>query len=54
MVSAGLVELKTWPKDIPGIEDFEGNIMHTARWNDQIDLEDKNVIMVGSAAAPRR
>jgi cation diffusion facilitator CzcD-associated flavoprotein CzcO len=47
----GLVEPKTWPKDIPGIEDFEGNIMHTARWNDQIDLEDKNVIMVGSGCS---
>lgn len=47
----GLVEPKTWPKDIPGIEDFEGEIMHTARWNDQIDLKDKNVIMVGSGCS---
>ncbi|CAI7648786.1 unnamed protein product [Penicillium viridicatum] len=47
----GLVEPKTWPKDIPGIDDFEGEIMHTARWNDQIDLKDKNVIMVGSGCS---
>ncbi|KAJ5963396.1 uncharacterized protein N7479_003272 [Penicillium vulpinum] len=47
----GLVEPKAWPKDIPGIEEFEGEIMHTARWNDQIDLTNKNVIMVGSGCS---
>lgn len=47
----GLVEPKTWPKDIPGIEDFEGEVMHTARWSDQIDLKDKDVIMVGSGCS---
>ncbi|KAJ6179204.1 hypothetical protein N7519_009665 [Penicillium mononematosum] len=47
----GLVEPKTWPKDIPGIEEFEGEIMHTARWNDRIDLEDKNVIVIGSGCS---
>ncbi|KAJ5810952.1 Transcription factor [Penicillium robsamsonii] len=47
----GLVEPKTWPKNIPGIEDFEGEVMHTARWNDKVELEDKNVIMVGSGCS---
>ncbi|CDM28030.1 hypothetical protein DTO013E5_4037 [Penicillium roqueforti] len=47
----GLVEPNTWPKDIPGIEHFEGDIMHTARWNNQIDLKDKNVIMIGSGCS---
>ncbi|KAJ5144062.1 uncharacterized protein N7515_002849 [Penicillium bovifimosum] len=47
----GLVEPKTWPKDIPGIEDFEGETMHTARWNDKIDLRDKDVIIVGSGCS---
>lgn len=47
----GLVEPKTWPKDIPGIEEFEGEIMHTARWDDRIDLQDKDVIMIGSGCS---
>ncbi|KAG0156741.1 hypothetical protein PDIDSM_3922 [Penicillium digitatum] len=47
----GLVEPKAWPNDIPGIKNFEGETMHSARWNDQIDLEDKNVIVVGSGCS---
>lgn len=47
----GLVEPKQWPNDIPGIEEFEGKIMHTARWNDKIDLRDKDVIMLGSGCS---
>lgn len=47
----GLVEPKTWPKDIPGIEEFQGEIMHTARWNNDIDLQDKDVIVVGSGCS---
>ncbi|CAG8065033.1 unnamed protein product [Penicillium olsonii] len=47
----GLVEPKTPPKDIPGFDDFKGEIMHTARWNDEIDLRGKDVIMVGSGCS---
>jgi cation diffusion facilitator CzcD-associated flavoprotein CzcO len=47
----GLVEPNKTPKDIPGFENFEGEIMHTARWNDQIDLRNKDVIIVGSGCS---
>lgn len=47
----GLVEPKTWPKDIPGIDDFEGEIMHTARWDDEIDLQNKDVVVLGSGCS---
>lgn len=47
----GLVEPKTWPKDIPGIEGFEGDIMHTARWDDEIDLQNKDVVVLGSGCS---
>ncbi|KAF7715855.1 Uncharacterized protein PECH_008512 [Penicillium ucsense] len=47
----GLVEPKTWPKDIPGMEDFEGEIIHTARWKSDLDLKDKDVIMLGSGCS---
>lgn len=47
----GLVEPKAAPQDIPGFKDFKGEIMHTARWNNQIDLRNKDVIMVGSGCS---
>lgn len=47
----GLVEPKTWPKDIPGIENFEGDIIHTARWNHQVDLRGKDVVVIGSGCS---
>ncbi|KAI9924015.1 hypothetical protein ASPWEDRAFT_100654 [Aspergillus wentii DTO 134E9] len=47
----GLVEPKTWPRDIPGIESFEGDIMHTARWNPNIDLRGKDVVVIGSGCS---
>lgn len=46
----GLVEPKAYPK-IPGLDKFKGNIMHTARWDPNVKLQDKNAIVVGSAAA---
>lgn len=47
----GLVEPKTWPKDIPGIESFEGEIMHTARWDSNVDLQGKDVVVIGSGCS---
>ncbi|CAL5874017.1 uncharacterized protein PFLUO_LOCUS8303 [Penicillium psychrofluorescens] len=47
----GLVEPKQWPQDIPGLETFEGETMHTARWDESIDLKNKDVIMVGSGCS---
>jgi cation diffusion facilitator CzcD-associated flavoprotein CzcO len=47
----GLVEPKTWPEDIPGIDKFEGEVFHSARWNYDIDLQDKDVIVVGTGCS---
>ena len=47
----GLVEPKPYPKEIPGFADFQGEILHTARWNNKIDLRNKNVIIVGSGCS---
>lgn len=47
----GLVEPKTWPDNIPGIDEFEGDIIHTARWDDSIDMQNKNVVVVGSGCS---
>lgn len=36
---------------IPGLEEFEGQVMHSARWNHQIDLENQRIVVVGSGAS---
>jgi cation diffusion facilitator CzcD-associated flavoprotein CzcO len=36
---------------IPGIERFEGQIVHTARWDDSLDLEGKDVLVIGSGCS---
>ena len=46
----GLVEPKP-TLDVPGIDSFEGEILHTARWDKNIDLKDKNVVVVGSGCS---
>lgn len=46
----GLVEPKHYP-NVPGLETFQGEIMHTARWNPDVKLQDKNVIVVGSGCS---
>lgn len=53
LVSAvgGLVEPKKWPDDIPGKENFGGSIFHSARWRYDIDLKDKDVIVVGTGCS---
>lgn len=47
----GLVDPKKWPENIPGTESFEGEIFHSARWRHDIDLKDKNVIVVGTGCS---
>ncbi len=37
--------------DLPGIDDFEGDSFHGTRWNHDVDLAGKRVVIVGSAAS---
>jgi 4-hydroxyacetophenone monooxygenase len=37
--------------DVPGIEEFEGPIFHSARWPDGLDLAGKRVAVVGTGAS---
>jgi cation diffusion facilitator CzcD-associated flavoprotein CzcO len=37
--------------DVPGIEDFQGGSFHATRWNHDVELEGKRVVIVGSAAS---
>ncbi|KAI9685481.1 MAG: hypothetical protein M1820_010788 [Bogoriella megaspora] len=46
-----LVEPRTWPDDVPGVGDFEGTIIHSARWRADIDLTGKVVLLVGGGCS---
>jgi len=37
--------------DIPGLENFEGDILHTAAWRDEVELGGKRVALVGTGAS---
>jgi len=37
--------------DIKGIKEFSGKIFHTARWDEQFDLTDKTVAIIGTGAS---
>jgi cation diffusion facilitator CzcD-associated flavoprotein CzcO len=43
----------TEPKvpDVPGLEDFQGEVMHSARWNHDYDFRGKRVASVGTGAS---
>lgn len=43
----------TEPKlpDVPGLDDFEGKLMHSARWDHDYDLAGKRVASVGTGAS---
>ena len=49
--AGGLVEPKGWPDQIPGRETFEGDIFHSARWDYDVDLSGKDVIVVGTGCS---
>jgi cation diffusion facilitator CzcD-associated flavoprotein CzcO len=37
--------------DVPGVESFEGRTMHTARWDDDVDLAGRRIAVVGTGAS---
>jgi cation diffusion facilitator CzcD-associated flavoprotein CzcO len=47
--AGGLVEPKL--PDIDGIETFQGDTFHTARWNHDVDLAGKRVAVIGTGAS---
>jgi cation diffusion facilitator CzcD-associated flavoprotein CzcO len=50
LVSAvGQLNLPRYP-DIPGLEDYQGKIMHSARWDWSYDLAGKRIAIIGNGA----
>lgn len=46
-----LVEPKLWPKTIPGRETFRGEVIHSARWRQEVDFEHKDVVVIGTGCS---
>lgn len=46
----GLVEPKP-PLEIPGLDTFEGEVVHTARWKADLDVKGKEVIVIGTGCS---
>lgn len=46
-----LVEPTAWPTEIPGSGVFEGDIIHSARWPREGNLEGKDVVVIGSGCS---
>jgi cation diffusion facilitator CzcD-associated flavoprotein CzcO len=51
VVGATGVFTKPKPPDIPGLGDFGGTVMHTARWDHDQDLRGKRVGVIGTGAS---
>ncbi|RKL26883.1 hypothetical protein BFJ70_g11756 [Fusarium oxysporum] len=53
LVSAvgGLVEPAPWPAHVPGKDKFQGDIIHSARWDSNVDFHGKNVVVVGTGCS---
>ena len=49
--AGALVEPHAWPDDIPGRDQFEGDVFHSARWDYNVNLRDKDVIVMGTGCS---
>ncbi|PGG97445.1 hypothetical protein AJ79_09206 [Helicocarpus griseus UAMH5409] len=47
---AGVLNKWKWP-DIPGLHSFEGTLVHTARYPQDLDLTGKNVAVIGAGSS---
>jgi len=45
--ATGVLNAWKWP-DIPGLEEFGGPKLHTARWDSKVDLTGKHVGLIGN------
>ncbi|KAL8654044.1 MAG: hypothetical protein Q9226_003589 [Calogaya cf. arnoldii] len=46
-----LVEPNDWPVGTPGQDIFQSDIFHSARWRQDVDFKDKDVVVVGTGCS---
>lgn len=51
IAASGPLSNESYPSDIPGIDRFEGQKCHTARWDSTIDFTNKRVAVIGTGAS---
>lgn len=51
LISATGVFTQPQPPDFDGLEDFRGDLMHTARWDHEVSLTDRRVAIIGTGAS---
>jgi cation diffusion facilitator CzcD-associated flavoprotein CzcO len=47
----GIVEPRDAPSDVPGWDNFKGDVFHSARWNYNVDFNNKDVVVVGTGCS---
>lgn len=47
----GLVEPNRVPEKIPGFDTYKGEVFHSARWRQDIDFKDKDVVVLGTGCS---
>jgi hypothetical protein len=50
--ASGILNAWKWPA-IPGIANYKGNLLHSANWDDSVQLEGKHVGLIGNGYACR-
>ena len=50
ITAIGLLHKKKMP-DIPGLDEFKGQIIHSAAWTPQIEYKNKDIAVIGSGAS---
>ncbi|NBB92755.1 MAG: NAD(P)-binding domain-containing protein [Gammaproteobacteria bacterium] len=51
LISAlGGLSRPSWP-DLPGLDDFGGDVVHSQQWPESLDLDDKRIAVVGTGAS---
>ncbi len=49
MTATGFLSQPRLP-DIEGVDDFAGTVVHTAKWDDSVDLDGKRIAVIGTGA----
>ncbi|KAI0410044.1 hypothetical protein F4802DRAFT_543132 [Xylaria palmicola] len=48
--ASGVLNNWRWP-DIPGLDKYKGKLLHTANWDENVELEGKNVGLIGNGSS---
>ncbi|KAE8135095.1 hypothetical protein BDV38DRAFT_273129 [Aspergillus pseudotamarii] len=50
MTGTGLLNEWKWP-NIPGLQKFQGPLLHSARWDENFDSKDKHIAVIGAGSS---